>query len=412
MSDIKDAALAAEGMCKIDWVKEHMPILAAIEKEVAVTKPLDGIRVAVCVHLEAKTARLCLLLKEAGAEVVCTGSNPLSTKDDVAAALAQSGVTVFARHGCDMDTYYRHLNMALDIKPNLVMDDGGDLLEIMLDSRRGLLDTVWAVCEETTTGVARAKARERAGALPIPFMNVNDAMCKHLFDNRYGTGQSAWEGIIRATNLQVSGKTAVVAGYGWCGRGIAGVAAGLGAKVIVTEIDPIKAIEAVMDGHEVMSMDEAAAKGDFFITATGSIDIITRRHFEVMKHGAILANAGHFDVEIDKKALFDMAGQPVRMREYVEAYNLPDGKSVYLLSEGRLVNVTSGDGHSAEIMDMSFAIQALTLIYCAQKRAALKPGVHAVPDDIDRRVAGIRLKAMGVSIDKQTPEQRGYNEGV
>ena len=387
-----------------------MPILAQIESDFAKTRPLEGVRVAISVHLEAKTARLAYVIRAAGAEVSVTGCNVLSTQDDVAAALAADGFAVNGWHGASEEEYKQQLINTLEIKPHVIIDDGGDLLSL-LDERPDLGEFLWGGCEETTTGIVRIRARERDGTLKFPMIAVNDANCKYLFDNRYGTGQSVWDGINRTTNLIVAGKTVVVAGYGWCGKGIAMRAKGQGAKVVVTEIDPIKAIEAHMDGFDVAPMLDAAAVGDIFITATGCKDVIRREHFKVMKSGAILCNAGHFDVEISKP---DLGTDSVDIKPNIRLHKIGenDDKELCLLADGRLVNLAAGDGHPAEIMDMSFAIQALSVAYVAENREKLEPKMYNVPREIDEYVARLKLSAMGIGIDSLTSEQRKYLDGT
>jgi len=405
---VRDIKMAPSGKLKIDWVKEHMPVLNEIRSDFEKTKPFAGIRVAVSIHLEAKTAYLAKVLKAGGADVVVTGSNPLSTQDDVAAALAADGIQVFAWYNATPEEYKEHLIKVLETKPEIIIDDGGDLVHLLHHECSQLATGVIGGCEETTTGVMRLEAMEKAGLLNFPMMAVNDAMCKYLFDNRYGTGESVWTGIMRTTNLIVAGKTVVVAGYGWCGKGIAMKAKGLGAKVIITEIDPIKAIEAHMDGFTAMSMDEAAPLGDVFVTVTGCKDVIRGRHYEKMKNGALLANAGHFDVEINKPELNERAtGQRV-VRQNIEEYLMPDGRRLYLLAEGRLVNLAAGDGHPAEIMDMSFAIQALSAKYMLEQGRKLDKKVYKVAEEIDKKVAEIKLKSLGTIIDKLSIEQEKY----
>ncbi len=408
MSSITDIALAPEGEKKINWVERNMPICRAIAKDFSETKPFKGLKITLSVHLEAKTAYLCRVLAMGGAEMHVTGSNPLSTQDDVAAALVAGGIEVFAHHGCTMEQYERDLRAALACGPNIIIDDGGDLVHLVHTELKELLPDVIGGCEETTTGIHRLKAMDRAGELRFPMVMVNDADCKHLFDNRYGTGQSVFDGINRTTNLIVAGKYVVVAGYGWCGKGVAMRAKGLGARVIVTEVDPVRAIEAHMDGFEVMPMDDAAELGDIFITVTGCSDVITREHFLKMKDGAILSNAGHFDVEVDMAGLHELAVDHYEARHNIEGYTLPNGRTVFALAEGRLVNIAAGDGHPAEIMDMSFAIQALSAKYLAEHRGMLKPGVVPVPVEIDTAVARKKLSTLGIRIDTLTEEQRKY----
>ncbi|GAB4274210.1 adenosylhomocysteinase [Thermincola ferriacetica] len=408
---VRDIKLAPSGHLKIDWVKEHMPVLNEIRKEFEKTKPFAGKRIAVSIHLEAKTAYLGKVLKAGGADVAITGSNPLSTQDDVAAALVEDGLKVFAWYNATAEEYFDHLGKVLDTEPDIIIDDGGDLVNMLHNEKTHLLPGTIGGCEETTTGVLRLRAMEKEGLLKFPMIAVNDAYCKYLFDNRYGTGESVWTGIMRTTNLIVAGKTVVVAGYGWCGKGIAMKAKGLGAKVIVTEIDPIKAIEAHMDGFTVLPMDEAAKYGDVFITVTGCKDVIRGRHYKVMKNGALLANAGHFDVEINKPELLEGAKGKRVVRQNIEEFEMPDGRKIYLLAEGRLVNLAAGDGHPAEIMDMSFALQALSAKYILEEGKKLEKKVYRVPEEIDKKVAEIKLNSMDTSIDKLTPEQEEYLYG-
>ena len=408
---IRDIALAPEGHKRINWVRGYMPLLRQLEEDFIKEKPFEGLRVSLSIHLEAKTAYLCKVLAAGGAQMAVTGSNPLSTQDPVAAALAEDGLNVYAWHAATDEEYHDHLIKTLSHKPHIVIDDGGDLVQLLHEERKDLAENVIGGSEETTTGVLRLKAREREGVLDFPMIAVNDAYCKYLFDNRYGTGQSVWDGIMRTTNLIVAGKTVVVAGYGWCGRGVAMKAKGLGADVIVTEIDPIKAIEAVMDGFRVMSMNEAAPIGDIFVTVTGCLKVITKRHFEKMKDGVLLANAGHFDVEVYRKHLEEMAAEKRPMRTNIMGYVLPDGRILNLLAEGRLVNLASGDGHPAEIMDMSFALQALSARYLVANGSNLENKVYNVPEAIDKQVAAMKLSALGVSIDTLTEEQETYLAG-
>ncbi|WP_258360162.1 adenosylhomocysteinase [Moorella sulfitireducens (nom. illeg.)] len=407
-SIIRDPGLAPEGWLKIDWVSHNMPILNEIRREFEERRPFAGKRVAICLHLEAKTAYLALVLKAGGAEVAVCGSNPLSTQDDVCAGLAGQGVAVYAHHGCTAEEYNAYLNYVLDTRPQLIIDDGGDLVYLLHTGRRELLPEITGGAEETTTGILRLKAMEAEGALAFPMIAVNDGDCKHLFDNRYGTGQSTWDGIMRTTNLTVCGKTVVVSGYGWCGKGIAMRARGLGARVIVTEVNPIAANEALMDGFQVMPMREAARHGDFFVTATGCRDVIRGEHYAVMKDGAILANAGHFDVEINKPELAAMARSRRVARRNIEEFILEDGRRIYLLAEGRLVNIAAADGHPAEIMDLTFALQALSLEYLLKNAGKLPARVLPVTGEIDRRVATLRLRSLGVEIDTLTGEQERY----
>ena len=408
MSRINDIALAPSGELKIKWVERNMPVLRGIGEDFLRSKPFAGLRVALSVHLEAKTAYLCRVMEMGGAEMYVTGSNPLSTQDDVAAALAAGGMQVFARYGCDMDEYNEYLCSVLECAPNIIIDDGGDLVHLMHTKYTDLIPGVIGGCEETTTGIHRLRAMARAGELRFPMVMVNEADCKHMFDNRYGTGQSVWDGIMRTTNLIVAGKYVVVSGYGWCGKGVSLRAKGLGAKVIVTETDPVRALEAVMDGYEVMPMREAAKIGDMFVTVTGCSGIITTEHFETMKDGAILTNAGHFDVEVDMAGLEKLAVEKYDARHNIQGYVLPNGKTLFTIAEGRLVNLAAGDGHPAEIMDMSFAIQALSAEYLAANRSSLKPGVIPVPRELDEAVARRKLSSMGVEIDRLSREQADY----
>ncbi len=408
---VRDINLAPSGKLKIDWVKEHMPVLNQIRSEFEATKPFKGVKVAVSIHLEAKTAYLAKVLKAGGADVVITGSNPLSTQDDVAAALAADGIQVYAWYNATAEEYKEHLVKVLETRPDVIIDDGGDLVNLLHNECSHMANQVIGGSEETTTGVMRLEAMEKANLLKFPMIAVNDALCKYLFDNRYGTGESVWTGIMRTTNLIVAGKTVVVAGYGWCGKGIAMKAKGLGAKVIVTEIDPIKAIEAHMDGFTAMSMDDAAALGDVFITVTGCKDVIRGKHYENMKNGALLANAGHFDVEINKPELNERSVGRRVVRQNIEEFAMPDGRKIYLLAEGRLVNLAAGDGHPAEIMDMSFALQALSAKYILENGKNLGNKVYKVADEIDKKVAEIKLKSLGTGIDRLTPEQEQYLYG-
>lgn len=408
MSTIRDITLAESGERKIRWVEAHMPVLRDIGRDFVQNQPFDGMKIALSVHLEAKTAYLCRVLEMGGAEMHVTGSNPLSTQDDVAAALAAKGMDVHAVYGCTAEEYEAHLRNVLSCGPNIIIDDGGDLVHLMHTEFTGLIPNVIGGCEETTTGIHRLRAMDRAGTLRFPMIMVNDADCKHLFDNRYGTGQSVWDGIMRTTNLVVAGKYVVVSGYGWCGKGVALRAKGLGAKVIVTEVDPVCALEAVMDGYEVMPMEEAAKLGDIFVSVTGCKDIITLEHCNLMKDGAILSNAGHFNVEIDMEALERCADETYEARHNIDAYKLPNGRTIYVIAQGRLVNLAAADGHPAEIMDMSFAVQAMSAEYLARTKGTLQPGVVSVPAEIDNDVATRKLRAMGVSIDSLTCSQKKY----
>ncbi len=408
VSHIKDSSLWEAGELKLSWVRSHMPLLEGIEKDFKETQPFKGLKVALSVHLEAKTAHLCEVLAAGGAEMYITGSNPLSTQDDVAAALVHEGLNVFAIHGCTEQEYFEDIRRVLEVGPHIIIDDGGDLVTTLHKEFPQLVPNVIGGCEETTTGILRLKAMAAAGELKFPMMLVNDADCKHLFDNRYGTGQSVWDGINRTTNLIVAGKNVVVAGYGWCGKGVAMRAKGLGAEVIVTEVDPVKAMEAVMDGFKVMPMLEAAPLGDFFITVTGCADVIGPDAFLRMKDGAICCNAGHFDVEVAVAKLKAMAVSHRPARNNIEAYTLENGRKVYVIAEGRLVNLAAGDGHPAEIMDMSFAIQALSARYLAANRGKIGQVLNNVPAEIDREVAFRKLKDWNITIDTLTPEQHKY----
>ena len=406
--EIRDIALAPSGHRKIQWVKENMPLLSGLEEEFKKTKPFEGIKISLSVHLEAKTAYLCLVLAAGGADMSVTGSNVLSTQDDVVAALADSGLKVFAYHGATPEEYERHIEMCLSNKPNIIIDDGADLVSFLHEKRPDLMEEVWGGCEETTTGVIRLKAMEKQGVLKFPMVAVNDADCKHLFDNRYGTGQSTWDSIMRNTNLIIASKTVVVVGYGWCSRGIAMRAASLGAQVIVTEIDPVKAIEARMDGFSVMTMAKAAPLGDIFVTATGCCKTITTEHMMTMKDGAILSNAGHFNCEIDMAALEDFAVEKKERRNNIMGYKLPNGKWVNVIGEGRLVNIAAADGHPAEIMDLSFAVQAMSANYIRENYKTLENKVIDVSGEIDDIIARRKLAAWGIEIDTLTVEQAEY----
>ncbi|MDR3149590.1 MAG: adenosylhomocysteinase [Oscillospiraceae bacterium] len=404
---VKDIALAEMGEQKIDWVKRNMPLLESIERDFADTKPFAGLKFAVSVHIEAKTARFCRMLRAAGAEVYATGCNPLSTQDDVAAALAASGIAVFAVHGASAEEYTDDLKRVLACSPNFIVDDGADLAEILHTSMADKRGNVIGGCEETTTGINRLAAMGSEGILRYPVMTVNNARCKYLFDNRYGTGQSVWDGINRTTNLVVAGKNVVIAGYGWCGKGAALRAKGLGAHVIVTEIDPVKALEAHMDGFTVMPMHKAAREGDLFVTVTGCKGVITNEHFAVMKDGAVMCNAGHFNAEIDVDWLAENADSSYEARNNIRGYVF-GGKTLFVLAEGRLVNLAGGDGHPAEIMDMSFAIQALSAEWLIRHRGGLTPGLYAVPEEIDFEVASRKLQSLGLGIDVLSEEQKRY----
>lgn len=407
-SEIRDITLAPSGEHKIDWVKKNCPLLRSLEEEFSRTRPFAGIRIALSIHLEAKTAYLCKVLAAGGADMYVTGSNPLSTQDDVAAALVAAGLTVYAWYDSTPEEYEHHIGQVLSHDCNIIIDDGGDLVNALHTKYPEKIKHVIGGCEETTTGIIRLIAMANKGELQFPMVLVNNADCKHLFDNRYGTGQSVFDGINRTTNLIVAGKYVVVAGYGWCGKGVAMRAKGLGAKVIVTEIDPIKAIEAVMDGFEVMPMNEAARIGDFFITVTGCNHVIDEEDFKVMKNGAILCNAGHFDVEIDMKRLREIALDTVDQRKNIVGYKISEGQWIYVLAEGRLVNLAAGDGHPAEIMDMSFAIQALSAKYLVEHKDSLKEKLINVPREVDLEVARRKLSFLGIKIDMLTDEQVAY----
>jgi adenosylhomocysteinase len=410
MADIKDAALAPGGRGRIEWAAGEMQVLAQIRERFEKEKPLQGIRIAACLHVTSETANLMETLATGGAEVLLAASNPLSTQDDVAASLTEeSGVETFAIRGEDNDTYYKHINAVLDLRPQITMDDGADLVHVLHTQRADQLDEVLGGTEETTTGVIRLRAMGKDGALAYPIVSVNDADTKHLFDNRFGTGQSTMDAIMRATNRLIAGRTIVVCGYGMCGRGVSSRARGLGAHVIVTEVDPTAALEAVMEGYTVLPIREAARIGDLFITVTGDTTVIGREHIELMKDGAIMANSGHFDVEIDKGALHELAtGGVRRIREFVEEYTMADGRRVHLLGEGRLINLTAAEGHPAAVMDMSFANQALSVEWLAVNHATLQNRVYPVPLEIDHEVARLKLRAMGIQIDTLTDEQDAY----
>ena len=412
-SEIKNIGLAESGLRKIEWVRRNCPLLSLIKKDFEKEQPFKGKKIALSVHLEAKTAYLCEVLKSGGAEMFITGSNPLSTQDDVAAALVSEGMEVHAWHGTTAEEYERHLTNVLSNDCNIIIDDGGDLVHKLHTELRDNLKYVIGGCEETTTGIIRLKAMAEKGELEFPMVLVNDADCKHLFDNRYGTGQSVWDGINRTTNLIVAGKTVVVAGYGWCGKGVAMRAKGFGAKVIVTEVNPVRAIEAVMDGFEVMPMNDAAALGDFFVTVTGCSGVVTEKDFLKMKDGAICCNAGHFDVEVDVAHLKEMAVESAPMRNNIMGYKLENGNWIYILAEGRLVNLAAGDGHPAEIMDMSFAIQALSARYLVMNEGSISEKLIRVPEDVDKTVALKKLETLGKKIDVLTAEQYAYlNQGL
>jgi adenosylhomocysteinase len=409
-SIITDIKLAPEGHLKIEWVNQHMPVLNRIREQFEKEQPFKGLKVAISLHLEAKTAYLAKVVQAGGAEVTITGSNPLSTQDDVCAALVEDGITVFAKYNPSPQEYKELMVKALEGKPDLIIDDGGDLVTILHAERPELMVNVRGGAEETTTGILRLKSLEKEGKLKFPMIAVNDAYCKYLFDNRYGTGQSVWDGINRTTNLVVAGKTVIVCGYGWCGKGVAMRAKGLGANVVVTEIDSIRAVEAYMDGFAVMSMQEAAKIGDFFVTVTGNRDVIRGEHFKDMKDGAILSNAGHFDVEVNLVELAAMSTGKRTVRRNIEEYQMGDGRKFYVLAEGRLVNLAAGDGHPAEIMDMTFALQAMSLKYVNDQYKELGSRVVDVPYEIDEQVARVKLESLGITIDKLTQEQKSYLE--
>lgn len=407
--EVKDLSLAPLGKQRIEWAGREMPVLRQIQERFAQNKPLAGIRLVACCHVTTETAHLAIALKNAGADSLLIASNPLSTQDDVAASLvADYGIPVFAIKGEDNATYNRHVQIALDHKPNLIIDDGSDVTATLVKERQHQIGDIIGTTEETTTGIVRLQAMFKEGVLTFPAMNVNDADTKHFFDNRYGTGQSTLDGIIRATNILLAGKTIVVAGYGWCGKGVAMRARGMGANVIVTEIDPIKAIEAVMDGFRVMPMIEAASHGDVFVTVTGNKHIIRQEHFEVMKDGAMVCNSGHFDIEIDLKTLADLSTEYRQVRNFTQQYFLKNGKSVIVLGEGRLINLAAAEGHPSAVMDMSFANQALACEYLVQNKGKLEPGLHSIPTEIDKEIGRLKLQAMGISIDTLTTEQVEY----
>ena len=411
MSIVKDMSLAPSGHQKIEWVRDFMPALSGIEERFRREKPFEGLTIAVSVHLEAKTANLGLVLREGGAEVHLTGCNPLSTQDDVAAAMADKGVDTYGVYGVTPQQYEDLLVETLKCRPHLIVDDGGDLISLLGGKCAEYGDRLLGGCEETTTGIHRLYARERAGILPCPMMAVNDAKAKHYYDNKYGTGQSTWDAIMHTTNLMVAGKTVVVAGYGWCGKGIAMRAKGMGANVIVTEVDPFKALEATMENFRVMPMDEAAKYGDIFVTATGCKDVIVERHFAVMKDNAILCNSGHFDCEVDVAKLRELAVETSERRANIIGYRMADGRTLKVLAEGRLVNLASGNGHPAEIMDMSFAVQALSLEWLAKNYKGLEKKVYDIPAEIDDQIGRVKLAAMGYAIDTLTEEQKAYLAG-
>jgi adenosylhomocysteinase len=407
--EVKDLSLAPLGRQRIEWAGREMPVLRQIQERFAQEKPLDGLRLVACCHVTTETAHLAIALKNAGADALLIASNPLSTQDDVAASLvADYGIPVFAQKGEDNETYHRHVQIALDHRPNIIIDDGSDVVATLIQERQHQIADLIGTTEETTTGIVRLRAMYKDGVLTFPAVNVNDADTKHFFDNRYGTGQSTLDGIIRATNILLAGKTIVVAGYGWCGKGTALRARGMGGNVIVTEIDPVKAIEAVMDGFRVMPMSEAAPQGDIFITVTGNKHVIRAEHFEVMKDGAIVCNSGHFDIEIDLKSLGAQATEVKDVRNFTQQYRLKNGKSVIVLGEGRLINLAAAEGHPSAVMDMSFANQALACEYLAKNKGKLQPGIHSIPVEVDQEIARLKLQAMGVTIDTLTPEQVEY----
>ena len=411
-SDIADSSLAGFGVKRVEWADLSMPVLTTIRDRFSRERPLDGVRIGACLHVTAETANLMRTLQAGGAEVLLCASNPLSTQDDVAAALVEEyEAATFAINGEDSEVYYSHIESVLDAKPHLTTDDGADLVSMLHSKRTDVIDGVLGGTEETTTGVIRLKAMAAEGVLKYPIVAVNEAMTKHMFDNRYGTGQSTLDGIVRATNILLAGRTVVVGGYGWCGRGLASRADGMGAHVVVTEVDPVRALEAVMDGYRVMPMLEAAAIGDMFVTVTGDKHVIDRHHIEIMKDGAILANSGHFDIEINLAELESMATGVDKARPFVDAYDMPDGRKIFVLAQGRLVNLAAGEGHPASVMDMSFANQALALEHLAKNASSMPPAVYDVSSDIDRDVAGLKLQAMGVGIDILTDEQKAYLEG-
>jgi adenosylhomocysteinase len=410
--DIKNVELADVGKKRIDWANQSMKVLQSIRKEFIKNQPLKAIRVSACLHITAETANLGICLRDGGAEVALCASNPLSTQDDVAASLVRDhGIPVFAIKGEDSDSYYNHILAAIDHKPHITMDDGADLVTVLHTKRQDALDGVIGGTEETTTGVIRLRAMAKEGVLRYPIIAVNDADTKHLFDNRYGTGQSTIDGIVRATNFLLAGSKFVVAGYGWCGRGLAGRARGAGAQVIITEVDPTKALEAVMDGFRVMSMNDAAKVGDVFCTVTGNKNVLTKEHFEIMKDGAIIANSGHFNVEIDIPALERMSSSKRTTRSFVEEYSLKDGRKINLLGEGRLINLAAAEGHPPAVMDMSFADQALSVEYMVRNYSKLEKTVYKVPEELDKRVARMKLESMGIKIDRLSPEQEEYLAG-
>ncbi|MEO0826298.1 MAG: adenosylhomocysteinase, partial [Cyanobacteria bacterium J06642_9] len=404
--DIKDITLATQGKQRIEWAGREMPVLRQIQDRFEAEKPLAGIRISACCHVTTETAHLAIALKKGGADAVLIASNPLSTQDDVAASLvADYGIPVYAKKGEDNATYHSHVETALDHRPNIIIDDGSDVVATIVKERQAQLSDIIGTTEETTTGIVRLRAMFNDGVLSFPAMNVNDADTKHFFDNRYGTGQSTLDGIIRATNVLLAGKTLVVAGYGWCGKGTALRARGMGANVVVTEIDPVRAIEATMDGFRVMPMAEAAPIGDLFITVTGNKHVIRKEHFEAMHDGAIVCNSGHFDIEIDLKSLKEMTSEVKQVRNFTEQYFLTSGKSIIVLGEGRLVNLAAAEGHPSAVMDMSFANQALACEHLVKNKGSLEPGLHSIPEEVDKEIARLKLQAMGIKLDSLTPEQ-------
>ena len=406
--DVKDMSLAPEGALRAEWASREMPVLRSIQERFAREQPLKGVKLAGCLHITAETANLAKALTAGGAELTLCASNPLSTQDDIAAYLVAEGIPVFAIKGIDNEGYYRHIAATVDQGPQVTMDDGADLVAMLHSEKKHLLSKVVGGMEETTTGVIRLKALHKSGKLKYPIIAVNDSDTKHMFDNRYGTGQSSLDGIIRATNILITGKTIVTVGYGWCGKGFASRAKGMGAHTVVCEVDPVRALEAVMDGHQVMSMDEAAKVGNIFLTVTGNMHVIDKKHFESMKDGAIVANSGHFNVEINIDALEEMSEGKRRVRTYVEEYSMEDGRKIFLLGEGRLINLTAAEGHPPSVMDMSFANQALAGEYIAQNHSKMAPGVYTLPHEIDSEIASLKLHAMGMSFDTLTAEQDKY----
>ncbi|AFZ34603.1 adenosylhomocysteinase [Stanieria cyanosphaera PCC 7437] len=407
--EVKDLALAPQGKQRIEWAAREMPVIKQIRERFAQEKPLAGIRLVACCHVTTETANLAITLQAGGADALLIASNPLSTQDDVAACLvAEYGIPVYAIKGEDNETYHRHVQIALDHKPNIIIDDGSDVVATLIQERQDQLSDIIGTTEETTTGIVRLQAMFKDGVLTFPAMNVNDAETKHFFDNRYGTGQSTLDGIIRATNVLLAGKTVVVAGYGWCGKGVAMRARGLGSSVIVTEINPVRAIEAAMDGFRVMPMSEAASQGDLFVTVTGNKHVIRPEHFEAMKDGAMVCNSGHFDIEIDLKSLGAKATEVKEVRNFTQQYQMPNGKSIVVLGEGRLVNLAAAEGHPSAVMDMSFANQALACEYLVKNKDSLQPGLHSIPTEVDQEIAALKLAAMGIKIDTLTSEQIEY----